>query len=726
MREKTETLPVIAEMLMQFDRAGVRYVHWKSNENIEAALAGVDDLDILVEPADRSKTEAIFCGLQVIRVKTKKDKWQSQVFHYIGLDSASNQLVHAHVHYAMPVGYDYDKNFVLPVTSEYINNRRKIGPIYVPEPEKEYAVLVLRLIIKHSFHAFILRLPHQWGVMARARSRGVVSGSGYQEFVGLRKKINGARLREVLEELFPFVPADVFKECEHVLEENKSLRRYFLAGRSLKRSLRALATHNAFTSLILSFARLNKKRVASRVERFIPAAGYKSRPATGGRIIAFAGGDGAGKSTNIARLLKTLEAEIDVRSIHVGRPEKSLAGIPFYVASRVFRMASRERHAIAWRHLAKAFDRKAAFRQARRLRSKGVVALLDRIPLAGITTMDCPSIDKEMFPKLSKFECFQYKRIKGVDRLIVLKVDPAIAVARRPSDEREELLLRSGVIWNDSWHAPYADVIDTGVNSIESVHRSITAISWDCIAKPFLRMELLGLSGVGKSTVSGLVCEYMPNTITELPFKTMYPITLLFGVLAGAPSALRIYGKTKSVHSARNVLKLYVSGYLMRKICVNKPACNLALDQGPLFYMARAITEGAEAPEKFRASITKTIPSVFYIKAPRDVISERLANRAFEPGTAQGLPEDEFEAFCLGFEQAFEQVLDQTAQHIVVADGLEAPEKLAHAIIARRPNGPTSRSCTSVKPEADATKASRRLSPTGAIGSDKKGTAAPF
>ena len=39
----------IEEFLLQLEKKRINYVHWKSNTNIQDALKGVDDLDILVD-----------------------------------------------------------------------------------------------------------------------------------------------------------------------------------------------------------------------------------------------------------------------------------------------------------------------------------------------------------------------------------------------------------------------------------------------------------------------------------------------------------------------------------------------------------------------------------------------------------------------------------------------------------------------------------------------------
>jgi hypothetical protein len=84
--------------------------------------------------------------------------------------------------------------------------------------------------------------------------------------------------------------------------------------------------------------------------------------------------------------------------------------------------------------LSLAYNRKNAFKRAQRLRAKGAIVLLDRIPLEGITAMDCPRVHlvaNGKYKKLIELEKKLYAKIHGVDALFVLKLNPEIALKRR-------------------------------------------------------------------------------------------------------------------------------------------------------------------------------------------------------------------------------------------------------------------------------------------------------
>jgi hypothetical protein len=57
---QTLTLPIIQKILAQFERAEVRYCHWKSNAFIGSSASGRNDLDLLVARESRDAFLTIF------------------------------------------------------------------------------------------------------------------------------------------------------------------------------------------------------------------------------------------------------------------------------------------------------------------------------------------------------------------------------------------------------------------------------------------------------------------------------------------------------------------------------------------------------------------------------------------------------------------------------------------------------------------------------------------
>ena len=132
-------------------------------------------------------------------------------------------------------------------------------------------------------------------------------------------------------------------------------------------------------------------------------------------------------------------------------------------------------------YLAIASGRKKEFTKALKIKKQGGIVLLDRIPIVGITSMDCPrihTISNDKFKWLSKIERKMYSEIKNIDELIVLKLNPEVALKRRPEDDASELLIRSGQIWvKDFSVIDRAHIINTE-NTFDYVEEKILRIIW--------------------------------------------------------------------------------------------------------------------------------------------------------------------------------------------------------------------------------------------------------
>ena len=683
-RRNLATLELIGDLLSEFDLQDVRYVHWKSNTNIARALSGVDDLDILVHPEDRSTAELIFQKLRIIRARSPKDGWQQGLYHFVGMDVGSCKLVHVHVHYALPVGFDYDKNFVLPVVQTYLTNRWKSGPIYLPEVEKEYAILVLRLIIKNGLTPFMLELPHRQLKRLLSARRGVVRGGWYAEFRDLAARADRLRLEQVLADDFSFLDRAVFNLCEETVQANNSLLAYAHAASALGKNLRPFATNNGLLSLAKSFYRINKERVQKAFARLSAQPHGGKFLLTGGRMIAFVGGDGAGKSTNVQALYSTLVRELAVAKLHIGRPPRSFAGIASRIVARACRAGRLRAHYEAFNLLAVALDRAAAFRKGERLRQAGRVVVVDRVPLPGITRMDCPRIHllaRGRFQWLAKWEAALHRRVTGVDSLIVLKLDPQIALSRRPEDDPNELLSRSGEIWNDHWHAPYAVPIDTGINPPEDVARQVLSIAWASCVAPFARCELVGLSGVGKSRVLAELRERLPNLTPALPYWR-YPMSTLTGAALGVPTALRALLHSKHWHAAKNCLQLFAAVRLLSRFERSGfPATHLILDQGPVFQYALAMRELSVSHQGHIAARNACRHlSVINLVARRETVFLRAASRRNHFGRVPLNSRKEFDEFCDGYEKYLSRAAAEAARCTVI-DAEVAPSQVAEQIL---------------------------------------------
>lgn len=654
----------IEYFLNDLDREGINYCHWKSNINITKALIAEDDLDILVEEKYREKVERSLKEHKIIRAYSYKDKWQPKILHYVGSDKDTGTLFHVHLHYGLVLGYDFDKNYELPISYEFLEGKERFESIYIPEIEKEYFILVIRLILKNALSPFLLLLPTAQYRLIKSYKNGVVKDGGLREFEDLYERVDRDRLRNVIQEEFKIISWESFLEYERVLLNNNSLKEYFKGAKKLKKELKQYQIKNERISFAKSMWRLSKLRLHTLKAKLLrQKPDYGKINQYGGRIIAFVGGDGAGKSTTIKNVKKELKRHFKVYNYHLGRPPKSFKGNLARLGNRFYSFFRNKNKAEAFNLLAIAFDRSAAFEKAKHKRQEGYVVLQDRMPLKGVESMDCPRIKNiadGKFKKLIRLEEKQYEKIYGEDVLIVLKLNPEIALQRRPEDDPDELLKRSGEIWNDKWDVPYAIVIDTGYNAPLDVKKKVIEEIWKSLSKPYMRIEVLGLNGTGKSTLIKTAKEQKSNITSVISIKP-YPILILKNCLLNSHKIFSVYLNTKSVMLTRAFIILKVQADILKSWKNDKskiPSTNFILDQGPIFGKALAIKEGYwnNNYRKLDNLLIWFIKKIVLLEAPIEVLHERVENRQ-QIIRSKKLPYKDFEKFCDDYQNAFNSTL---------------------------------------------------------------------
>jgi thymidylate kinase len=100
--------------------------------------------------------------------------------------------------------------------------------------------------------------------------------------------------------------------------------------------------------------------------------------------------------------------------------------------------------------------------------------------------MDGPNInravDSSRMNRLVKFllktEENYYNQIMPPDLLIVLRLDPEIAVRRKTDESEAHVRTRSSELWETDWRGTRAHVIDAG-QSREDVRAQIQEVVWE-------------------------------------------------------------------------------------------------------------------------------------------------------------------------------------------------------------------------------------------------------
>ncbi|HJS49468.1 MAG TPA: hypothetical protein VJ745_04030 [Gaiellaceae bacterium] len=486
-------LELIRRVASQLEDAGVRYCHWKSNAAIDRSATGDNDLDLLVHRADVRSFTGVLSRLGFVRA-SKPGAFVPGIESFYGHDVATGRLVHVHAHYQLVLGDDRTKNYRLPVEDAYLDSTTRSGLFPLPSAEFEYVVFVIRMTLKYC----------TWDEIAWCATRGrraAPSRTERDELAYLTARVDDARAASVVEEHLPFVGAELFAECVAVLGPDASIRRRISAGRRLETSLQPHARYSRLDDRL----RRIRGRFADAAERRTSGP-KRNRLAGGGAMVGITGGDGSGKSTALAALGGWLEPEFDVRLVHLGKPRWSVttfgvrAGLKAVTAgagglARSARVTPIQRLASAletYRPLVwlacTARDRQSAYRRARRFASSGGLVLCDRYPHPRLRSMEAPLIasrtvdgpDNRLVRALIALEERYHRSIAPPELLVVLRVDPEVAVRRKTEERPETVRARGAEVWNIDWRGSRAHVIDASQTE-EAVVRELKALVWSVL-----------------------------------------------------------------------------------------------------------------------------------------------------------------------------------------------------------------------------------------------------
>ena len=477
---------LVSDLLRALDEASILYCHWKSNEAIAKTLVAENDLDLLVARADASAFNAVVHDLGFRVARPSSARHVPGMVDYFGFDEVWGRMVHVQAHYQLVLGDDMTKNFRLPVEDAYLESREFDGPIAVANSDFELLLFVVRMVLKHC----------PWD--AQVSMKGRLTASERRELDYLVERSDAPTLEALRARHIPAVSQELFAQCRSVIEADADHVDRAIVGRRLLSALEPFGRSPNRSDLRLRLWRRFRRR---RQDGRPPS---RRTLDSGGLLVGVVGGDGSGKSSVVAALGETFSRHFPTHTVHLGKPERSLST---RVAQKAIRSIPGLQPAVptsspAWTdweavgfpgttflvwHLLTARDRRRTYRWARQTADRGAVVISDRFPLADIHLMDSPRGvalpglgARPLARWLAAQEARCYDEIIPPDLLIVLRVHPDIAVARRGEQSEEFVRRRAEEVWSHPPDLEGATVIDASQDH-DTVVAEVHAALWQAL-----------------------------------------------------------------------------------------------------------------------------------------------------------------------------------------------------------------------------------------------------
>ena len=433
-------LGVCERFFEHLNRENFRYCHWKSNEHLPEALAGETDLDLLFASDERTRLPRLLDALDFKRICSPAEKRYPGMEDYLGFDEESGALVHLHVHYALILGRQHQKNHHLPIESAVLDCVRTLGMVRVPSAEMEMLLLVIRANMKLS----LFRLLRRW----RRPGISLLPKAIVREFHFLARDWDEERFSSVVRDSgLPLPEPQLRAFVSGVLDRSLTTRDLYRNRAAVFRSLRGFRrSHPALAAVRGLRGQFFRSRLAKRL-----APRKKTLPGRG-PLVALVGADGAGKTALSGDLRAWLSWKLLAPPAYFGIPKQartyralrwatarlrsprlSAEGRPF--RSLAARLGQRFR-AAQWLFVAR--RRLSEYHRVQRLAERGAVVVADRYPLDVFHSMeepmDGPRIRRELGDAAARSAAREealYARIGAPSRVWVLRTGLETLRARK-------------------------------------------------------------------------------------------------------------------------------------------------------------------------------------------------------------------------------------------------------------------------------------------------------
>ncbi len=478
--DAAESVPPTVSLLAQVARAleahGVAYCQWKGHWSAHRWTVGNADVDLLVDHAAMLEFRRLMDQLGFKRGLHPGERQIPGIESYVGYDPAVARLLHLHVHYRLLLGDYWKTVYRLPVERAILDGAVPGDPFRVPSATHKFFIFVLRMMLRQLGRPH-LSIQTRWLAGIQPPLASLEAACDHEELVSFLKRH------------LPSLDPSFFIRCARSLRGESGVVERALLPWLLARKLRSYARRPPFTALITAAA-----------EKLLPPdlsdaiVDSRMRLVGGGAVIALVGGDGAGKSTCARELTAWLSPGFPTMRAHLGDPPRSLLtmlvggtlGLQRLMARRFNRRLSSGAILELLRHVCIARDRHLLYVKVHRFATSGGIAICERYPMAENPSQVGPGIPGllpaqpgRLGKKLMAIEASYYQRMLRPDTTCVLRLDPDLAVLRKPEEPADDVRARSRAIWQFDWSRSDSDahIIDASQPQPE-VMRDLKFVLW--------------------------------------------------------------------------------------------------------------------------------------------------------------------------------------------------------------------------------------------------------
>lgn len=303
----------MGEIFHELEERGIRYLHFKSNTNLEDSFSGRGDFDVLVEKSRIADTEAVIAGHNGKRFNPPRLGRYPGVDNWLIYDEETGVIHHIHLHFQLATGKPLVKDYIIPWEDILFESRIKDNEydIYITDPNLELLLLLVRMVVKSGIRDNLKALIGTYKMNPYMR----------EEFYDLRKKSDPDMFRHFgrdcgfdNDDIRIFMDALSCERIDSALFKSitRTVRRKFLLCRRM----------SGMKAMVLSSYYVLRRRISRMIKNHTDNCFMiKKVHDTSGLIVAFVGIDGAGKSTVAKDIYKWLNNKIECKRFYMGRGE---------------------------------------------------------------------------------------------------------------------------------------------------------------------------------------------------------------------------------------------------------------------------------------------------------------------------------------------------------------------------------------------------------------------